>query len=88
MFVGCLTTPQEEQDQSLKLILEKHSAILKGLTVPVIVITPDGIVRLFNRPSVKAFGWPAAKIVGKNVNILMTKEHARVCFARNQILSF
>uniref|UniRef100_A0A6B2LGS9 PAS domain-containing protein n=1 Tax=Arcella intermedia TaxID=1963864 RepID=A0A6B2LGS9_9EUKA len=73
-FIGSLSVAK---DKDLESLLEKERAVLGGLAVPVFIITEDGLIKALNPSAEKEFGYPESKIVGKNINILMIKEHAR-----------
>lgn len=73
-FIGTLSVATQE---TLAQLLEEQKDVIGGLDVPVIVITEEGTVRVFNRPASKAFGYDPEKIIGKNVSIMMTKEYAK-----------
>eukprot|EP01125_Pyxidicula_operculata_P003460 TRINITY_DN1434_c0_g1_i2.p1 TRINITY_DN1434_c0_g1~~TRINITY_DN1434_c0_g1_i2.p1 ORF type:complete len:796 (+),score=177.17 TRINITY_DN1434_c0_g1_i2:23-2410(+) len=76
-FIGTIT-PKEEI--SLESFVESHRDILGTLDVPTLIIGEDGIIHLLNKSAAKAFGYKESAVKGKNVNLLMTKDHARVCF--------
>jgi PAS domain S-box-containing protein len=42
------------------------------------VINDSGIIQKVNEASVRVFGWTVDELVGKNINIIMPEERARM----------
>jgi len=74
-FIGTLSVPKNEYGIEQIVIKEKQNIL--ALNVPIIMITDDGIIRDINSYAETEFGYTAIRAVGKNVTLLMTKEHAK-----------
>lgn len=61
------------RDYAAELAREKDQlqSILETAPDPVVVINERGIVRSFNAAAIKAFGYTAEEVVGRNVSMLM-----------------
>eukprot|EP01124_Arcella_intermedia_P033658 TRINITY_DN8132_c0_g1_i1.p1 TRINITY_DN8132_c0_g1~~TRINITY_DN8132_c0_g1_i1.p1 ORF type:complete len:614 (+),score=168.51 TRINITY_DN8132_c0_g1_i1:789-2630(+) len=73
-FIGTLT---KKEDETLDSFVQSHANVLQYLDVPICAIGENGVVLLFNKAAENAFGYKESDIVGKNVNILMTKSQAK-----------
>jgi len=74
-FIGTLTVPKNEWGIQQMVSREKQN--IAALNVPIIMITDDGIIRDLNRNAEVQFGYSAQRAIGKNVNLFMTKDHAK-----------
>lgn len=64
-----------ERTEELLNISKRYQAILAQAVDGIITIDTQGIINSFNPAAEKIFGYPAAEIIGKSVNILMPSPH-------------
>eukprot|EP01124_Arcella_intermedia_P004007 TRINITY_DN12266_c1_g1_i4.p1 TRINITY_DN12266_c1_g1~~TRINITY_DN12266_c1_g1_i4.p1 ORF type:complete len:835 (+),score=200.48 TRINITY_DN12266_c1_g1_i4:44-2548(+) len=72
-FIGSISLRKD----TITAFIEKEKEVLKGITVPTVVIGEDGGVIFLNEALTNEFGWTEKLLLGKNVNFLMEKRHAR-----------
>jgi len=73
-FIGTLS---RAKTQTLETLITKELEVLGGLAVPIIIITEEGLIKGFNKSAETEFGFSATRVIGKNVNIMMTRHHAK-----------
>ena len=69
------TRPAGHSDSAVRDQEERLRAILETAVESIITIDERGTIEYFNRASEKTFGYQAAEVIGKNVNVLMSTPH-------------
>jgi diguanylate cyclase (GGDEF)-like protein/PAS domain S-box-containing protein len=59
----------------------RHRTVLDAAFDAIVTITPDGIVRWFNRGAERIFGLAAEEIIGQPVTLLMPERYRDLCVA-------
>ncbi len=58
-------TARRETEEELRDTYEKLQAVVEGSPLPIMALTPDGIVTLWNTAAETVFGWSREEILGK-----------------------
>jgi diguanylate cyclase (GGDEF)-like protein/PAS domain S-box-containing protein len=59
----------------------RYRTVLDAAFEAIVTITPDGIVRWFNRGAERIFGYRAEEVVGQPVTLLMPERYRELCVA-------
>src|SRR5215210_1027698 len=59
----------------------RYRTVLEAAFDAIVTITPDGIVRWFNRGAERIFGYRAEEVVGQSVTLLMPERYRELCVA-------
>src|SRR5215203_6481097 len=59
----------------------RYRTVLDAAFDAIVTITPDGIVRWFNRGAERIFGHRAEEVIGKPVTLLMPERYGNLCVA-------
>src|SRR5215213_7350179 len=59
----------------------RYRTVLDAAFDAIVTITPDGIVRWFNRGAERIFGYRAEEVVGQPVTLLMPERYRELCVA-------
>jgi diguanylate cyclase (GGDEF)-like protein/PAS domain S-box-containing protein len=59
----------------------RYSTVLDAAFDAIVTITPDGIVRWFNRGAERIFGHRAEEVIGQPVTLLMPERYRELCVA-------
>ena len=80
LFCGFIRDVSVEKQALLEIVGSKKymETILDASFDALFVINDCGIIQKVNEASVRVFGWTVDELVGKNINILMPEEHARM----------
>src|SRR5215213_2934440 len=68
-------------DDELRKSEARYRTILDTAFEAIVTITPDGIVRWFNRGAERIFGYRAEEVVGQSVTLLMPERYRQLCVA-------
>jgi PAS domain S-box-containing protein len=59
----------------------RYRTVLDAAFDAIVIITPEGIVRWFNRGAERTFGYRAEEVVGQPVTLLMPERYRELCVA-------
>src|ERR671910_37727 len=68
-------------DEELRKSEARYRTVLDAAFDAIVTITPDGIVRWFNRGAERIFGYRAEEIIGQPVTLLMPESYRELCVA-------
>src|SRR5215218_2075282 len=68
-------------DDELRKSEARYRTILDTAFEAIVTITPDGIVRWFNRGAERIFGYRAEEVIGQPVTLLMPERYRELCVA-------
>jgi diguanylate cyclase (GGDEF)-like protein/PAS domain S-box-containing protein len=68
-------------DEKLSKSEARYRTVLDAAFDAIVVITPDGIVRWFNRGAERLFGYRAEEVIGQPVTLLMPERYRELCVA-------
>jgi diguanylate cyclase (GGDEF)-like protein/PAS domain S-box-containing protein len=68
-------------DEELRKSEARYRTVLDAAFDAIVTITPDGIVRWFNRGAERIFGYGAEEIIGQQVTLLMPERYRELCVA-------
>lgn len=80
LFCGFIRDVTMEKQALSEIVSSKKymETILDASFDALFVINDRGIIQKVNEASVRVFGWTADELVGKNINIIMPEERARM----------
>jgi two-component system, sensor histidine kinase and response regulator len=70
-----------QPDAELRKSEARYRTVLNTAFDAIVTITPDGIVRCFNRGTERIFGYRAEEIIGQSVTSLMPERYRELCVA-------
>jgi diguanylate cyclase (GGDEF)-like protein/PAS domain S-box-containing protein len=70
-----------QPDEELRKSEARYRTVLDAAFDAIVTITPDGIVRWFNRGAERIFGYRAEEIIGRPVTVLMPERYRDLCVA-------
>src|SRR5215213_2299007 len=70
-----------QPDAELRKSEARYRTVLNTAFDAIVTITPDGIVRWFNRGAERIFGYRAEEIIGQSVTLLMPERYRELCVA-------
>src|SRR5919112_89838 len=70
-----------QPDEELRKSEARYRTVLDAAFDAIVTITPDGIVRWFNRGAERIFGYRAEEVVGQSVTLLMPERYRQLCVA-------
>src|SRR5919202_1914699 len=68
-------------DNELRKSEARYRTVLDAAFDAIVTITPDGIVRWFNRGAERIFGYGAEEIIGQPITMLMPERYRELCVA-------
>src|SRR5829696_7012217 len=68
-------------DGELRKSEARYRTVLDAAFDAIVTITPDGIVRWFNRGAERIFGYRAEEVIGQPVTLLMPESYRELCVA-------
>src|ERR671913_739701 len=68
-------------DEELRKSEARYRTVLDTAFDAIVTITPDGIVRWFNRGAERIFGYRAEEIIGQPVTVIMPERYREPCVA-------
>ena len=68
-------------DDELRKSEARYRTVLDAAFDAIVTITPDGIVRWFNRGAERIFGYRADEVIGQPVTLLMPERYRDLCVA-------
>src|SRR5688572_14160171 len=68
-------------DDKLRKSEARYRTVLDAAFDAIVTITPDGIVRWFNRGAERIFGYRAEEVIGQPVTLLMPERYRELCVA-------
>ncbi len=63
-------TERKQAEQQLQNTLQTLTTLIKSSPLPIVVIEPDCVARLWNRAAEQLFGWSEAEVLGKPLPIV------------------
>src|ERR1044071_5707996 len=75
-----LFTPRQLGNE-LKKSEARYRTVLDAAFDAIVTITPDGIIRWFNRGAEHMFGYEAEEVIGQPVTLLMPERYRELCVA-------
>jgi diguanylate cyclase (GGDEF)-like protein/PAS domain S-box-containing protein len=73
--------PHRQLDDKLRKSEARYRTVLDAAFDAIVTITPDGIVRWFNRGAERIFGYRAEEVIGQPVTLLMPERYRELCVA-------
>src|SRR5215218_4013449 len=70
-----------QPDEELRKSEARYRTVLDTAFDAIVTITPDGVVRWFNRGAERIFGYRAEEIIGQPVTLLMPERYGNLCVA-------
>ena len=71
----------KQLDDELRKSEARYRTVLEAAFDAIVTITPEGIVRWFNRGAVRIFGYRAEEVIGRPVTLLMPERYRELCLA-------
>src|ERR687889_1801928 len=71
----------KQLDDELRKSEARYRTVLEAAFDAIVTITPEGIVRWFNRGAVRIFGYRAEEVIGRPVTLLMPERYRELCMA-------
>ena len=68
-------------DDKLRKSEARYRTVLDAAFDAIVTITPDGIVRWFNRRAERFFGYRAEEVIGQPLTLLMPERYRELCVA-------
>jgi PAS domain S-box-containing protein len=72
---------RQQLDEELRKSEARYRTVLDAAFDAIVTITPDGIVRWFNRGAERIFGHRAEEVIGQPVTLLMPERYRELCVA-------
>src|ERR671918_3081418 len=73
--------PHRQVDDKLRKSEARYRTVLDAAFDAIVTITPDGVVRWFNRGAERIFGYRAEEVIGQPVTLLMPERYRELCVA-------
>src|SRR5215211_6456722 len=70
-----------QPDEELRKSEARYRTVLDTAFDAIVTITPDGVVRWFNRGAERIFGYRAEEIIGQPVTVIMPERYRELCVA-------
>src|ERR671912_891033 len=70
-----------QPDEELRKSEARYRTVLDTAFDAIVTITPDGIVRWFNRGAERIFGYRAEEVIGQPVTVIMPERYRELCVA-------
>src|SRR5918993_3157949 len=70
-----------QPDEELRKSEARYHTVLDAAFDAIVTITPDGIVRWFNRGAERIFGYGSEEVIGQPVTLLMPESYRELCVA-------
>src|SRR5918911_2778495 len=70
-----------QPDEELRKSEARYRTVLDTAFDAIVTITPDGVVRWFNRGAERIFGYSAEEIIGRPVTLIMPERYRELCVA-------
>src|SRR5919107_802528 len=70
-----------QPDEELRKSEARYRTVLDTAFDAIVTITPDGVIRWFNRGAERIFGYRAEEVIGQPVTLLMPERHRELCVA-------
>src|ERR671913_2115188 len=68
-------------DEELRKSEARYRTVLDTAFDAIVTITPDGVVRWFNRGAERIFGYRAEEVIGQPVTVIMPERYREHCVA-------
>src|SRR5919107_6165073 len=75
------STEHRQVEYELRKSQARYRTVVDTAFDAIITITPDAIVRSFNRGAERMFGYRAEKVIGRPVTLLMPERYRDLCVA-------
>src|ERR671911_2032056 len=70
-----------QPDEELRTSEARYRTVLDTAFDAIVTITPEGIVRWFNRGAERIFGYRAEEVIGQPITLLMPERYRELCVA-------
>src|SRR5918995_423968 len=70
-----------QPDEELRKSEARYRTVLDTAFDAIVTITPDGVVRWFNRGAERIFGYRAEEVIGQPVTVIMPERYRELCVA-------
>src|SRR5215204_5489317 len=70
-----------QPDEELRKSEGRYRTVLDTAFDAIVTITPDGVVRWFNRGAERIFGYRAEEVIGQPVTVIMPERYREHCVA-------
>jgi diguanylate cyclase (GGDEF)-like protein/PAS domain S-box-containing protein len=70
-----------QPDEELRKSEARYRTVLDTAFDAIVTITPDGVVRWFNRGAERIFGYKAEEVIGQPVTVIMPERYRELCVA-------
>src|SRR5919107_292163 len=70
-----------QPDEELRKSEARYRTVLDTAFDAIVTITPDGVIRWFNRGAERIFGYRAEEVIGQPVTLLMPERYRELCVA-------
>src|SRR5215207_5586158 len=70
-----------QPDEELRKSEARYRTVLDTAFDAIVTITPDGVVRWFNRGAERIFGYSSNEVIGQPVTLLMPERYREHCVA-------
>jgi diguanylate cyclase (GGDEF)-like protein/PAS domain S-box-containing protein len=70
-----------QPDEELRKSEGRYRTVLDTAFDAIVTITPDGVVRWFNRGAERIFGYRAEEVIGQPVTVIMPERYRELCVA-------
>src|SRR5918995_23861 len=70
-----------QPDEELRKSEARYRTVLDTAFDAIVTITPDGVVRWFNRGAERIFGYSSREVIGQPVTLLMPERYRELCVA-------
>src|ERR671914_1196837 len=70
-----------QPDEELRKSEARYRTVLDTAFDAIVTITPDGVIRWFNRGAERIFGYRAEEVIGQPVTVLMPESYRELCVA-------
>src|SRR5918993_4522434 len=70
-----------QPDEELRKSEARYHTVLDAAFDAIVTITPEGIVRWFNRGAERIFGYTSKEVIGQPVTLLMPERYRELCVA-------
>jgi diguanylate cyclase (GGDEF)-like protein/PAS domain S-box-containing protein len=70
-----------QPDKELRKSEARYRTVLDTAFDAIVTITPDGVVRWFNRGAERIFGYTSKEVIGQPVTLLMPERYRELCVA-------
>jgi len=77
---------RQRMEELLRESRERLESIIRASPLPIFLITPDGIVNMWNPAAERLFGWPAEAVIGQPLPIVQEDRQDEFANLRRRVL--